>query len=665
MKALRALAASAALSIILNAPGAAASTAETDQQRREAERAPAEREAAASGLEIVVTATRGEQAIADAPATMSVIAGTELRRRPVQDLAEALENEPGVVIGSVGLTRRGISIRGMPSEHLLTLTDGRRVNDSSANMAHVDYDLSWVPSIAIDRVEVVRGPLSAPYGSEALAGVINVITRRPDRLEASGLALLGRRDGEGGDTGQISALVGGPVVGDTLGLVAWGEYRVRNRTASLIDPRVSELESREGWTASAVGWWQPSPDHRIEIGQSAADDVRIRDALSTGAPPFIALEYRDDITRAQTHGSYAGDFGWAEVQARAYRSVLERVNSRTRGQVPTPPTRLTDTVLDARVTIEPFAGNRLTLGGEHRHETLEDQVVNAEGETSVNHDALFVQNEWNITDALALTVGSRFDHHQAYGWQTSPRGYLIVKPVEGLRLRGGIGRAFKAPSLKELSPSYRTVAGGGRFIITGNPDLKPETSTAYELGASYYGRGWNVGATLFQNDLSGLIQTNCAEFCGIRGRERRTYLNVERARMRGAELSGEVSPAPTLTLSANYTYVEPRNMSANRELAERPRHSGNVKLAWEPGSGTELNVRGRYVGAQTIYQGDIPVRLDPYDLWSVNVSQALNEHLTLKAGVDNVFKRRLAKSSALYSFAEPGRVFFVGMGANF
>ncbi len=628
----------------------------------------AEPESQRSGPEVVVTATRTEQPIDDAPATMSVVTGTELRRRPVQDLAEALENEPGVAINGIGMTRRGISIRGMSNDHVLTLIDGRRINDAAANMAHVDFDLGWVPSIAIDRIEVVRGPLSALYGSEALAGVINVITRRPsERFEASVLGLAGFRDGSGGDSAQVSALVGGPLTGK-LGVVAWGEYRYRDRTQSLTDLRQSELEERRALSGSIIAWWEPAAGHRFELGQAVIDDDRARDTVTTSAP-LTYYEYQDHVTRAQTYGSYTGTWGWGELRARAYRSVLERINERDRNQTPTLPTKVTNSVADASVLINLFAGNRLTLGGEHRHETLRDATVNTAGFESVDHNALFVQNEWDITNGVSLTIGSRFDHHPDYGWQVSPRAYLVAQPVEGLRLRGGFGEAFKAPSLKQLSRGYITVAAGGRFIITGNPDLKPETSTAYEFGASYAGKGWNIGATVFRNDLRGLVQTICVEFCGVRGRERRAYVNVNKARTQGVELSAEVQPVSTLTLGASYTHVDPRDISANRELAERPNDTVKVRVGWEPMPGTELNVRGRYIGKQTIYQTvgvtTKAVRLDAYDLWSLDASHALNDKLTLKAGIDNLFKKRLAETSALYSFAEPGRVFFVGLGANF
>jgi len=652
--------------LILSAcvPLAFASPAQAEEQDDTASTRE-ERKNAVRGTEIVVTATRTQQTITDAPATMSVVTGTELRRRPVQDLAEALENEPGLTINGIGMTRRGISIRGMSNEHVLTLVDGRRINDSASNMAHVDFDLGWVPSIAIDRIEVVRGPLSALYGSEALAGVVNVITRRPEqRREASALAMQGFRDGRGGDTTQLSALMGGPIVEDRLGVVAWGEYRRRNRTQSREDPLQSELEARDALSGNVIVWWKPAEGQRIEIGQAVVDDDRARDTVTTGSVP-VYYQYQDHVTRAQTYGSYAGTWNWGEVQARAYHSVLRRVNERDQDQTPTQPTRTVDDVIDGRATINAFTGNRLTFGAEHRHEYLRDSTVNTDGETSVNHDALFVQDEWNFSDLGSLTLGSRFDHHPAYGWQTSPRAYLVLKPVEGLVLRGGVGKAFKAPSLKQLSLDYITVAAGGRFIITGNPDLKPETSTAYEAGATYYGDNWHVGATLFQNDVKGLVQTICVENCGIRGSERRAYVNVDKARIRGLELGVEWDPVETLSLSASYTYVDPQDLSNDQELAERPNNSIKWALGWEPVTGSRLNLRGRYIGKQTVYEDDLPVRLKGYDLWSVDVSHALNERLTLKAGVDNIFKKRLTEDSALYSYAEPGRVFFIGLGAGF
>ncbi|MEE3158714.1 MAG: TonB-dependent receptor plug domain-containing protein, partial [Pseudomonadota bacterium] len=126
---------------------------------------------------MVVTATTTERSAADAPASVSVVAGEELRNRPVNDLADAVRNTVGVDLSDLGLGRRGVSIRGMDSEHTLMLIDGQRINASASGIAHSDFELGWVPTEAIERVEIVRGPMSSLYGSEALGGVVNVITR--------------------------------------------------------------------------------------------------------------------------------------------------------------------------------------------------------------------------------------------------------------------------------------------------------------------------------------------------------------------------------------------------------------------------------------------------------------------------------------------------------
>ena len=128
---------------------------------------------------IVITATQGERSQRDAPASITVIDGQQLRQRPMNDLSDALAAVPGVALDGIGLGNRGIRIRGMDTDHTLVLVDGARISTSASAVAHSDYEHGWIPAAAIDRVEVVRGPMSSLYGSEALGGVVNVITRRP------------------------------------------------------------------------------------------------------------------------------------------------------------------------------------------------------------------------------------------------------------------------------------------------------------------------------------------------------------------------------------------------------------------------------------------------------------------------------------------------------
>ncbi|MFV3075459.1 TonB-dependent receptor domain-containing protein [Niveispirillum fermenti] len=615
--------------------------------------------------EIVVTATATPHTTVTSPATASVITKDELARRPVQDLADAVRGTPGVTLTGVGLSRRGIALRGLSEEHTLTLVDGRRVNVASAAMAHTDFDLNWVPMEAVERIELIRGPLSSLYGSEALGGVINVITRSPtDKWQ--GIAKLDgglREDGKGGATHQAGAWLAGPLVQDILGISLSGRLHRRQNTPDANEPRLTALEGRDSLSGSAALTWTPDAAQRIDLTYGRGDEERWRNAQQAGASPYF-YESIDDIDREQMSVSHKGNWDWGHTEIQAYRSQLDRVNSRSRGAA-TQPSRLTDDIVDGHVSVPLLGNHLLTAGGEWRREELRDSTVNAAGEADTDHAALFIQDEITLTEGMSLVLGNRADHHAEYGWQHSPRAYLTYAVTDALTVKGGGGRGFKAPSLKELSPGYSAVGGGGQFAIVGNPDLDPEINTSYEVGAEYRPGGWALRGTLFQNDLKDLIQTLCTAFCGQRGRERRTYQNIDRARIRGAEMGGEVTPIDSLTLSANYTWMATENRVTGLSLAERPRHAGNVAAEWTPIAPLTARVRGQYVGKQVVYSGAIANQLPDYTLWSLDVSWRLTDAVTLRANVENIGDEELAAQSALYSYSEPGRSYNLGLSVSF
>src|SRR5690606_38113463 len=169
---------------------------------------------------IVITTTSGERFVREAPASVTVVTGEELRRRPVQDLASAVEGTPGIQLTGLGLGRRGISIRGMQPDHSLILVDGMRISNSASAVQHSDYELGWVPAEAIERVEVVRGPMSSLYGSEALGGVVNIITRRATDEWRGSFSTFGAltEHGLGGNGYNFSGYAGGPIIPGVLGL---------------------------------------------------------------------------------------------------------------------------------------------------------------------------------------------------------------------------------------------------------------------------------------------------------------------------------------------------------------------------------------------------------------------------------------------------------------
>ena len=616
---------------------------------------------------IVVTATSGERFLKDAPASVTVVTGEELRERPVRDLAEAIEGTPGVQITGIGLGRKGISIRGMLPEQTLVLVDGMRVSNSASGIAHSDYELGWVPAEAIERVEVVRGPMSSLYGSEALGGVVNIITRRATDEWHGSLSTLGllTEHGLGGNSHALSGYAGGPIVPGVLGLNVWGRLQGRTELTSPDDPQVSSMGDQRSFTGNATLTWTPDERQRIDLTYGAGFEKRWQEMEASTRPPAPRAFYRssDDIWRQHASLSHEGSWGWGTSRVRIYSTMLDRENERSDGATPSGPHTFIDTVGDGQVSFSPFENHSVTIGGELRRERLEDPTVNGEGHAEQVHYAGFIQDEILLGDRWELVLGNRFDHHEAFGWHASPRAYLLYHWTDALTFKGGVGAGFKAPTLKQLSPEYEAIAGGGRFTIFGNPDLEPETNLSYEAGFEYRQGSWSAHATAFQNDVDNLIQAICVTGCSGAPGARWSYENVDEARIRGIEIGGGVDLPWHMKLDANYTYLDPIDRTTGERLTDRSTHAASATLAWTPLENLTTSLRVNYVGAQktTTDSGRQPA----YTLVSAYANYDVNQRTTLQLGVENITDERLADANGDYAFADEGRRYFLGLKTTF
>ena len=234
---------------------------------------------------------------------------------------------------------------------------------------------------------------------------------------------------------------------------------------------------------------------------------------------------------------------------------------------------------------------------------------------------------------------------------------------DALTFKAGVGTGFKAPTLKQLSPEYSAIAGGGRFTIVGNPDLEPETNLSFEAGLEYQQGIWSARAMAFQNDLDNLIQTICVIACGGAPGATWTYRNVDKARIRGIELGGGVELPWHMRLDTNYTYLDPIDRTTGERLANRSRHAANATLAWSPIEKLTTSLRVNHVGSQrtTTASGRQP----HYTLLSTYASYAFSEHSTLQFGVENITDVRLGDENGAFTFADEGRRYFLGLKASF
>lgn len=607
---------------------------------------------------VVVTATTSERSADTAPASVTVVTGEELRARPARDVLDALRDAPGLNIRAVGgLGRRVVSMRGMESRHTLVLVDGERIAATDQVFGLSDLQFGWVPMEAIERVEIVRGPLSSLYGSDALGGVINIITRDAGRQWSGGARLTAgntTRDA-GGDNKQASVHLAGPL-GERVSLVVDAAWQKQQPQPDPANARIDQREGQEQSSLRARLQWRPSENQRLALTMMKSDEDRWY-GTSTGKVP---LYYRQsyDFDRSQIGLSYDAGIGGGTLHLAAQVADIHQVQRNTNGVAPSPEQGARETTVNGHYGIALGEDHQLTAGFEAREEWLEHPSF-ARGHEALRQYAGFLQDEWTLTDRFDLVAGARLDHHELFGNEVSPRLYAVWQPAEGWTLKGGYSRGFKAPMLKQISPEYRF---DGPHSFIGNPDVKPEKSGNFELSLGYANADYWLRATAYRNKVEGLIDAVCISLCAKPLGRLYRYENVSDARIRGAELEAGVELPHNLRLSGNYGYTDARDATADHRLAERPLQSGNARLAWSSADRAwQWELRHDYIGNQLTAAGQ---HQRSYRLWSASLKRSLFGNASVQVGVENLADHRVEDDGA-YNYLERGRYVYAMFGIGF
>lgn len=613
---------------------------------------------------VTVTATMTEQDARTAPASVTVISAQELADRNAADVLDAVRGAPGITFSArqVG-GRKTLALRGLEGKHTLMLIDGRRISASDDVIGHSDYQYGWLPLSALERVEIIRGPMSALYGSEALGGVVNLITKQPrDRWIASiGLA------GEvalGSDTaadGARSSLYAAGPLGEKLRLAVHAEGGYRGTVAHLQDPRYSDIEGSRPRSLGLNAQWELLKGHTLEAGITDGHEKRLYDDVSVNTQTKKQTAYvnRYDIDRQQAHLSYQGQWGDWRTQLRTYRSEMNIRNSRTNGVASTRPQDMTDSVVDGHTTRR-WDNHQLTLGAEWRKEELVNAGLKG-GSDDVTHKALFVQDEFSLSNNVLATVGLRADHHGLFGSEVSPRAYVVWQASPTLVVKGGWGHAFKAPTLKQISPNYVGAEGPHSFL--GNGSIQPETSHSFELNADWKAaEKLSLRATVFQTEVKQLITYTLLQQVGTRRVYQ--YDNVDAARIQGLEAGATWDITRALQWSLDSTLLHTRDKSSGKALQDRPKTSFTSRLAWMWGA-WQTQWSAEYTGSQTSANLALPA----YTVWSASIGRAWalghGSTLHLRSGVHNIGNVHLEDKSPNFGYAEQGRRLFVNARLDF
>jgi len=553
--------------------------------------------------EMVVTADRAPTAATRLIAATTVISGEELRRQGIYFLADALGQAPGATVVPTG-SYGGVTsffLRGGESDHTKVLIDGVAVNQAGGA-----FNFGTLSTDNIERIEIVRGPVSVLYGSDAVTGVVHVITRQGSgRLRARAATAAGtfgtwRGDiGASGGSEQASFAVGlSRYTSDGIyqfnsgyrSTVASGALTVRpdaatvaTLTARIGDNTfhfptdfagvVSDSNQRNQQNGTTLG---------LELGRQLSSRMEIRVALASHGQTDGADNEAD--SPGDTLGFYA-----FQSQTRSLRRSL-----------------------DARGILQLGAGARVTAGAQAEFEELREfnrSESNFGGGPTVSVDPPFEADRRNlgfygqaivdVGPGALLNLGARLDRNQKFGTHATYRVGGVLRLAGALRLRAAIGSGFKEPSIRE---NYATSA-----FEVGNPDLEPEESRSWELGlehALWRGR-LTLAASYFDQSFRNLIQYNGSAVPGAP-----TYENVARATARGLELSGSLRPVRTVSLTASYTWLRTRVEDAGfstaagdvfvegKPLVRRPRHSVRIDGRGRLGDRVDLGLAVNIVGSR-------------------------------------------------------------------
>lgn len=610
---------------------------------------------------LVVTASRSEHSLADAPASVSVITAEQIKARGAGNLLEALRGVPGLSLNGrqVG-GRKTLSIRGAEDRHTLVLIDGRRISSTDDTIGHSDYQYGWVAMEQIERIEVVRGPMSALYGSEAVGGVINIITRKGGQQWHGGASVRGELgEGPAGDGHQMSASASGPL-GEWFDLALGVEDRRRAPTPRPENKATSDIEGQDRQSGNLRLGFTPSEGQRLQLDMLRSEETRRRHEQNTRLParPYYLDTY--DLQRRQDALTWQADWSLLRSELRYSEAEFEVNNKRSNNIAPTRPQRLEDRVWDGNLAFALGDSHSLTLGAERREEFLENAGLTG-GSDSALHKALYVQDEIALADDWALTLGTRLDHHAIFGSESSPRAYLVWRASPELTIKGGYGEAFRAPTLKQISPNY--VGAEGPHTFLGNADIQPETSRSWEIGGDWRDEQSAYTATLFRSEIKDLIYYNLLRRVGPRSIYQ--YDNISEARIDGLEVALRRALGGGFSLASSMTWLDARDRDSDDKLTGRPEFSATPSLAWQQGAwGAELE--WQYISQQTLKNAAGQLKRAPaYSLVNLSGSYRVDEHLTLRAGLNNAGDLRLEDKSELFGYVEDGRTLWLGLEASF
>lgn len=603
--------------------------------------------------EVVITGTKTERRLKDTPVITEVITRSEIEATGAENIGEVLEHRVGIVVDR-DAHGDGVQLQGLDSDYILILLDG----EPQVGRIAGKIDLARIAVENVERIEIVKGASSALFGSAAMGGVINVITRSA----SSPFAAQFTNNLETHNTIDSRTTV--ELNRDKLNALLTLAANRRNPIDLDESDLTTTIDGYQNWTHSARTEYQLTPKSTLLFsGQYFAQ--KQEGVSENEGVIFDRLGDIDNFSGSIGTGYQLGSRSklMGKIYTTRYRdesTVIDRGTSLTASSNVT----IQDLIKgEAQFDTALGSKNQLTVGAELIFENLESQRIIG-GEKEVTTDSLFFQNEFRPIANLAFVLGGRLDYHSEFGTHFSPKLSGLYRVTPDVTIRASFGQGFRAPDFKDLYLDFSNPTSG--YQVLGNPDLQPESSGNWNFGVEYQFRSTLLGRVhLYRNNLNNLIE---AERIGksVLGGSKFQYFNVSEAFTEGVEVELSTRSIRGFSATIGYAHLNGEDKETGLTLLNRSKHSGNLKLAYaNQGAGFNVDLRGRYASRWGFFDdGDNVLEDEEYApsnwIWNLRGSKQILEWLKASVGVNNIFDFKIP---TFYTFT--GRSFYGGLSLTY
>lgn len=620
--------------------------------------------------ETVVTATKTKLAEKKVPMSTTVITEKQIKESGVSNLRDLLKTATGLDVMQASMTGNKVSIRGMSTNHALILVDGKRTagEDTSATMNV--YGLTRINLQDVERVEIIRGAGSSLYGSDAMSGVINIITKKNKPAGGTVGAFTGGR--EMGQYGSYST-------GDIGKLNLNFAYNI-TKVRPLIEKNYLNQE-----TSNMYGprrFFNIHGDYRFTENTGLEfDGSFMKEQLASGINGSGTMEWYDN-NRSDFSLNYYGVSGKNDYNLRTYYSRLGKESRAISSHAWNDFDHMKyDTlVVEAKNSMHMDDKNTLTYGAEWQKQSVRSTrmgagadnpftesylgLTKAGSEKDVKTYAGYIQDEWQLTDKLFLVPSVRYDHHDSFGGEVSPKLGATYEVSDNFRVKANYGKGYKAPTIYELYSRMDRTMGRMRVQVLGNPDLKPEDSRNFDIGIEGELGKATGKLSYFHNKVENLITTKSL---GITITPtgpiyKNVYENVDEAQMKGLEAEFGYKFDDNWSFKTNYMHLNATDQSTGARLTGRAKNTGVVSLTYTDAKENPLTAtlsNQWYLN----YLADTDYNVT-YGVTDFVVSKDFSKKFRAYAGIDNIFDKRFT-TDATRSFDLYGRTWKLGMEMSF